>query len=85
MVKIDEIRDLLGLTKFDIMFLFETFIDCNVADDEISIQDYSVVLRNRNRHGGGVLIYVKNGIKYTNITNLDTHVENVFINGWCNV
>ena len=68
------------LTKFDIMCLCETFIDCNVADDEISIQDYSVVLRNRNRHGGGVLIYVKNGIKYTNITNLDTHVENVFIN-----
>ena len=46
------------------MFLCETFIDCNVADDEISIQDYSVVL-----------IYVKNGIKYTNITNFDTHVE----------
>ena len=61
--KIDEIRDLLRLTKFDIMCLCETFIDCNVADDEISIQDYSVVLRNRNRHGGGVLIYVKNGIK----------------------
>ena len=62
--KIDELRDLLRLTKFDIMCLCETFIDCNVADDEISIQDYSVVLRNRNRHGGGVLIYVKNGIKY---------------------
>ena len=76
--QIFEIRDLLRLTKCDIMCLCETFIDCNVADDEISIQDYSVVLRNRTRHGGGVLIYVKNGIKYTNITNLDTHVENVF-------
>ena len=76
--KIDEIRDLLRLTKFDIICLCETFIDCNVADDEISTQEYSVILRNRNRHGGGVLIYVKNGIKYTNITNLDTHVENVF-------
>ena len=46
--KIDDLRDLLRLTKFDIMCLCETFIDCNVADDEISIQDYSVVLRNRN-------------------------------------
>ena len=52
-----------------------------LADDEISIQDYSVVLRNGNRHGGGVLMYVKNGIKCTNITNFDTQVENVcFIN-----
>ena len=60
------------------MCLCETFIDCNVADDEISIQYYSVILRNRNRRGGGVLMYVKNGIKYTNITNLDTHVDSVF-------
>ena len=60
------------------MCLCKTFIDCNVSDDEISIQVYSVVLRNRNRYGGGVLIYVKNGIKYTNTTNLDTHVESVF-------
>ena len=62
------------------MCLCETFIGCDVADDEISIQDYYVVLRNRNRLGGGVLIYVKYGIKYTNITNLDTHFEGVFIN-----
>ena len=62
------------------MCLCETFINCNVTDEEICIQDYSVELRYRNRHGGGVLIYVKNGIKYTNITNLDNHVESVFIN-----
>ena len=31
--KIYEIRDLIRLTKFDIMCLSETFIDCNVADD----------------------------------------------------
>ena len=77
--KIDEIRDLLRLTKFDLMCLCETFIDCNVAGDEISIQYYSVVLRNRNRHGGGVRIYVKKGIEYNNITNLDTHVECFFL------
>ena len=63
------------------MCLCETFIDCNVADDEISTQEYSVVLRNRNRHGGGVLIYVKNGIKWlpTNITNLDRLMLRMFL------
>ena len=38
-------------------------------------------LRNRNRPGGGVLIYVKDGIKYTKITDLtSTLVESTWIN-----
>ena len=48
----------------------ETFIDSNVADNEISIDGYSIVKKDRNRHGGGVLLYVKDGITYTEITEL---------------
>ena len=63
------------------MCVCEKFIDCNVAHDEIIIQGYSVELRNRNRHGGCVLIYVKDGIKYTKITDLtSTLVESTWIN-----
>ena len=59
---------------------FHTFIDCNVANDEYSISGYSVELRNRNRHGGGVLIYVKEGIKYTKITScIDTLDKSVWV------
>ena len=50
--KIYEIRELLIRTKLDLVCLCETFIDYNVADDETSIQGYSVALR--NRHGVGV-------------------------------
>ena len=58
----------------------ETFIDSNVADNEINIDGYSIVKKNRNRHGGGVLLYVKDGIDYSEITELASEqVESVWI------
>ena len=41
--------------NFDIMSVCETFIDSNVADNEISIDGYSIAKKDRNRHDGGVL------------------------------
>ena len=53
----------------------------NVGKDEIDIDGYSIEMCNRNRHGGGVLMYVKDGIKYTNITNTtSSSVESTWIN-----
>ena len=53
----------------------------NVGNDEIDIDGYSIEMCNRNRHGGGVLMYVKDGIKYTNITNMtSSSVESTWIN-----
>ena len=33
------------------------FLDDNVADNEICIEEYTTVKKNRNRHGGGVILY----------------------------
>ena len=63
------------------MCLCETFINCNVADDEISIHDYSVVLIKIKIDMGAVFSFMSKMVSSIhNITNLDTHVENVFIN-----
>ena len=76
--KIDELKMILDECNFDIMGVCETFIDSNVADNEISIDGYSIVKKNRNRHGGGVLLYVKDGIDYSEITELSSEqVESV--------
>ena len=78
--KIDELKMILDECNFDIMGVCETFIDSNVADNEISIDRYSIVMKNRNRHGGGVLLYVKDGIDYSEITELASEqVESVWI------
>ena len=66
--------------NFDIMGVCETCIDSNVADNEIVIDGYSIVKKNRNRHGGGVLLYVKDGNGYSEITELASEqVESVWI------
>ena len=58
----------------------ENFIDSHVADNEISIDGYSIVKQNRNIHGGGVLLYDKDGINYSEITELASEqVESVWI------
>ena len=66
--------------NFDIMSVCETFIDSNVADNEISIDGYSIAKKDRNRHDGGVLLYVKDGIDYLEITELASEqVDSVWI------
>ena len=68
--KIDEMKVILQECKFDVMGVCETFIDDNIADHEITIEGYSVVKKNRTRHGGGVLLYIKDSVRYTVITEL---------------
>ena len=51
-----------------------------MADNEITIDGHSIVKKDRNRHGGGVLLYVKDGIDYSEITELASEqVESVWI------
>ena len=50
-------------------------------DNEICIERYTNVKKNRNRHGGVVIIYNKEGIQYNEITNLaGSEVESVWEN-----
>ena len=53
---IDEIRTIVTECNFDVMWICETCLD--VTDNEICIEGYTIVKKNRNRHGGGVLIYI---------------------------
>ena len=57
--KIYKIRIMLKNCQFDLMCLCETCLDNNVADYEFKIERYAVALRNRDKRGGGVLMYIK--------------------------
>ena len=84
--KIDELRFLVLECNFDIMGLCETFLDDNVADHEIIINGFNVIMRDRNRDGGGVLLYIKEGILYDQegLTVLTCpNIESVWVNIKC--
>ena len=43
----------------DIVCIVESWLGHDVRDQEIAIPNYDIFRHNRNRHGGGILVYVK--------------------------
>ena len=58
--KIDELAALYSENKTDIVCLIETWLSDDALDSEVAIHNYSLIRPDRNRHGGGVAIYVHN-------------------------
>ena len=78
--KIEEIRLLLSVTSLDILNVCETWLDNSVNDTEISVSGYAIVRKDRNRHGGGVLMFLKEDIKFDLVScDSQDQVEAVFV------
>ena len=56
--KIDELRLLCGLHQPNCVCVVETWLDPEILDSEIQIQGFNTIRLDRNRHGGGVIVYV---------------------------
>ena len=61
---IDEIRFLLNKANFDIITFCGARLDASVSDNEIYIDGYKIVRNDRNRNGGGVIIYVHSSLNH---------------------
>ena len=78
--KIDEIRYFLQCVHLDIFTISETWLDKNVDSSEIAVSGYNLLRVDRNRHGGGVALYIKNHITFNlreDLTHDDT--ESIWI------
>ena len=62
---IDELKLMLKNSSIDILTLSETHLDNNITDGSISIEGFNCVRRDRNRSGGGVLVYIRDDIHFT--------------------
>ena len=56
---IDELRMTITNLEVDVLTINETKIDNYVTDSEIEIPGYNVIRRDRNRFGGGVVVYIR--------------------------
>ena len=66
--------------QFDIFCLNETKLD-NTNKRVFEMNNYNIVTKNRNRHGGGVAILIKNNLKFNIIHELiDSDFEMVGVN-----
>ena len=65
---IDELRILAEEYQPHIIGINETKLDDLILDNELRIYGYQVIIRkDRNRHGGGVAFYVKDGLEFNQI------------------
>ena len=62
LLHIDEIRTLVMDVGIHILAINETKLDENIHDDIVSIEGYTIRRCDRNRHGGGVAIYIRDSI-----------------------
>ena len=56
--KIDELRAVCETSKPDVICIVETWLDHNITNNELAIQGYQLFRLDRNRHGGGIALYV---------------------------
>ena len=77
--KIEELKLIASKTKAAIIGISESKLDETVLNGEIQISGYNLVRSDRNRHGGGVLCYIRNDLCFNQRENFSTEFENIFI------
>ena len=60
--KIDELRALCSAYHPSVVCLTEKWLCPDVQDNELLIPNYTIVRLDRNRHGGGVAMFVNNSL-----------------------
>lgn len=79
--KIDEVRLIARETKASCICLTETWLRDTIFDSEVSIDNYVIQRKDRNRHGGGVCLYIRNGIAFNSRSDLDhDELESLCVN-----
>ena len=68
--KLAEVRSLIQQTGAAVVAISETWLDETVQDAEVDVDGYSVIRQDRNRQGGGVLLYIKSGISFNQRSDL---------------
>ena len=74
-----ELKQLLHETRLDILAITETKLDSNTSDSEVNVEGYITTRKDRNKHGGGVLIYYRDNIIAYNEDKLGKHQDKRFM------
>ena len=79
--KLSDARLLVRRTKAAVLAVTEIWLDDSVTNAEIEIDGYIVHRRDRNRHGGGVCLFIRSGIAFNPEPDLSTDdLESLCVN-----
>ena len=79
--KIEEIQTIIQIEDPDLFVCTETHLSNDILSHEIFPQTYTVIRKDRNRHGGGLIIAYKTQLSVTPRPDLETDCEIL----WCEV
>jgi hypothetical protein len=80
--KVEEIEILLKICRFDILAVTETYLDKNIDNMQLEIENYKIVRRDRltGQVGGGCLVYISDNINLSRIKYLETkEIEGIWL------
>ena len=66
----------------DLVAITETHLDATIGEDELNIDDFTLFRNDRlrgGRHGGGVLLYVRDTLQPTIIAINNNEIESLFV------
>ena len=74
-----DLQAYLQCNSLDLLAVTETFLSSEILDGEVIDHGYTVHRRDRDRHGGGVLLIVHNSIPSTRRQDLETDCELLWV------
>ena len=80
--KLDELRVACALECYDLIIVVETWLSARILNYELNIPGYCLLRRDRNRHGGGVLVYVSSSLPFNTLhhnQDLELHVREMLL------
>ncbi len=80
--KILDLNVFLVTVKPDVVAITESFLDGSILDSEVVDDSFLIFRKDRNRHGGGVMILVRRGIPAVcrdDLMNMDKESEVIWI------
>ena len=48
----------------DVICIVESWLSDEISDNELAIDNYQILRLNRNRHGGGAVMYIHSSLSY---------------------
>jgi len=77
--KMDNLAAICFALNPDIVCIVESWFGGSIADNEVSLPGYSTAKLDRNRHGGGILIYIKCNLSFRVVLSGPSDLELIFV------
>ena len=71
----DELIALADTNNPDVICIVETWLSVDISDAEIYIPGYTTCRRDRDRHGGGIMLYVRDTFQFTFLPDPSQNLE----------